>query len=122
MGERGGIITWLVATVRRCAATAPNLSMTAVGIVFLMIPFLLFLLSCGIWGARSALPALNAVFDSDIVSALTQPIVVGVANLGPVVGSALILFSAVRAYRNYRRREPAFCKRGKCDPSNEESQ
>jgi hypothetical protein len=114
MREQGGILTRLEAWARRCASTSPNRSLAAIGFLLLPSPFYLFVFGCALYELESASPAAKSLFNSKAFN-LFGGMIMGLGIVGPIVGVALIVFSASRAYLDYRRREPAFHK--SCSPS-----
>jgi hypothetical protein len=109
MREQGGILTRLEAWVRRCASISPNLSLAAIGFLLLPSPVYVFILGCALYELGSASPAAKSLFDSKVFN-LFGGVLMVLGNAGPIGGVGLIVFSAGRAYLDYRRREPAFRK------------
>jgi len=107
MRHRGGILTRFEARVRRCASTSPNRSLAAIGFLLLPSPFYLFIFGCVLYDLESVLPAAKSLFNSRLFN-LFGAVMMVLGIMGPIGGVALIVFSACRAYLDYRRREPAF--------------
>ena len=81
------------------------------GFLLLPSPIYLFFLSCVLSDLQSTSPAVisflnSAVLNSDVFGV----VIVAFGNGGPLGGLALIIYSAGRAYLDYRRRELAFRK------------
>ena len=114
MREQGGILTRLEAWARRCASTSPNRSLAAIGFLLLPSPFYLFIFGCSLYELESASPAAKSLINSKVFNLFGGMLMV-LGIVGPIGGVALIVFSASRAYVDYRRREPAFRK--SCAPT-----
>jgi len=113
MEELGGILARLQAWAGRCASTSPNRNLAAIGFLLLPTPFYLFIFGCVLYELESASPAAKCLFNSKVFN-LFGGVLMVLGIVGPIGGVALIVFSAGRAYLDYRNREPAFRK--SCTP------
>ena len=117
MREQGGILTRLEMWARRHYATSPNRSLAAAGFLLIPSPLYVFIVGCALYDLKAASPATKSLLNSSAFSVF-DIVLMAIAIGGPIGGIALVVFSAGRAYLDYRKREPAFHKPGTPRESN----